>query len=177
MNKAEQENQQESQQVVQPTSSSPFAPVLPEVPFPEQLEALQTTHFNLSSSRGKPTLEQTRRNKMRNELVDSLAIYLSKVLDGTGTEVYRVRDGIALEVPHDEVYGLEQANNLETCNGTVVLTLDLTVQNLEYDAYQENLEWVEESQVKLELAKARQAKKDQAEAKRKKKTGQNTQDK
>lgn len=155
----------------EPSSASPLSPVLPVGTFVEQLEALQVVPFNLSSARGKPTLEQTKRNKMRNELLDSLTAYLDAVLDGTGVAVFRVGEGVALEVPNEHVYAKQVAANLTaTTNGTITLTLDLTVQNLEYDAYQENIDWEEDYQAKLEQAKARQAKKDQAEAKRKKKT-------
>ena len=99
--------------------------------FVEQLEHFPEISFNLTTSRGKPTLEQTKRNIARAELLTSLAAYLSAVLDGTGVNAYRTADGVALEISHDGVYAAEQAAGLgETTNGTVVITLSATMESL-----------------------------------------------
>lgn len=130
--------------------------VLCEGDFVEQIDCLKTVPFNITSSRGKPTLEQTKRNKVRGELLDGLTRYLDAILDGTSAAVYRVNEGVAIEIANDGVYHGEQAGGLDgTTNGTIVLTLDLTMQNLEYDAYQAAIEWEEDVNAKEAAAAIR----------------------
>lgn len=130
--------------------------ILCEGDFVEQVGALVSVPFNLTSSRGKPTLEQTKRNKVRGELLDGLAKYLDAILDGTSASVYRVSEGVAIEIANDGVYQSEQAGGLgDTTNGTIVLTMDLTMQNLEYDAYQAAIEWDEDVKAKEAAAAIR----------------------
>lgn len=130
--------------------------VLCEGDFVEQVDCLKTVPFNLTSSRGKPTLEQTKRNKVRGELLDGLAKYLDAILDGTSASVYRVSEGVAIEIANDGVYQSEQVAGLgDTTNGTIVLTMDVTMQNLEYDAYQAAIEWDEDVKAKEAAAAIR----------------------
>lgn len=135
--------------------------------FVEQLEHFPEISFNLTTSRGKPTLEQTKRNIARAELLTSLAAYLSAVLDGTGVNAYRTADGVALEISHDGVYAAEQAAGLgETTNGTVVITLSATMESLEYDAYQAALDYQTDMEAKAKEAAARAARDAAKEARR-----------
>ena len=69
--------------------------ILCEGDFVEQIDCLKTVPFNITSSRGKPTLEQTKRNKVRGELLDGLTRYLDAILDGTSAAVYRVNEGVS----------------------------------------------------------------------------------
>ena len=141
--------------------------VLQQTDFVDQIEELATIPFNITSSRGKPTLEQTKRNLVRAELLDSLAAYLSSILEGTGATVFRVADGIAIEVSNDLVYAAEQDNGLtDTTNGTMVVTFDATMQSLEYDAYQASLDWEEDVNRKAAAA-AERARREAAKAARK----------
>lgn len=150
--------------------------VLQQTDFVDQIEELATTPFNITSSRGKPTLEQTKRNLVRAELLDSLAAYLSSILDGTGATVFRVADGIAIEVSNDLVYAAEQDNGLaDTTNGTMVVTFDATMQSLEYDAYQASLDWEEDVSRKAAAA-AERARREAAKAARKQAAADKKQD-
>jgi hypothetical protein len=150
--------------------------VLQQADFVDQIEELATIPFNITSSRGKPTLEQTKRNLVRAELLDSLAAYLSSILDGTGATVFRVADGIAIEVSNDLVYAAEQDNGLsETTNGTMVVTFDATMQSLEYDAYQASLDWEEDVSRKAAAA-AERARREAAKAARKQAAADKKQD-
>lgn len=150
--------------------------ILNSTDFVDQIEELATVPFNITSSRGKPTLEQTKRNLVRAELLDSLAAYLSSILEGTGATVFRVADGIAIEVSNDLVYAAEQDNGLtDTTNGTMVVTFDATMQSLEYDAYQASLDWEEDVSRKAAAA-AERARREAAKAARKQAAADKKQD-
>lgn len=110
--------------------------VLSSTDFVEMLQELQTTSFNISKSRNKPILEQTKRNKIRQELLDGLASYLGEVLRDTGTGVYRVPSGVVVEVPNQALYDRGKVEFPEM-TGMISMVLDLSMQNLEYDGFEE----------------------------------------
>lgn len=145
--------------------------ILNSVEFVDQIEELATTPFNLTSSRGKPTLEQTKRNLVRGELLDGLAAYLNAILDGSGATVFRTSNGVSIEVSNEGVYQAEQAAGLtDTTNGTIVISLDATMENLEYDAYQASLDWETDVAAKQAAAEERARRAAAKEARKQAKT-------
>lgn len=112
--------------------------------FVDMLQELQTIPFNITKCRNKPILEPTKRNQTRRELLDGLKTYLEQVLMGTGVGVYRVEDGVALEIPNPALYELTRIEYAKTTNGTIGINLGITMRDLEYEAYDEALAWEEE---------------------------------
>ena len=108
--------------------------------FDEQLNELKTIPFEIKMLRGALSLEQTKRNNMRRDLVEGLGKFFEKIFNETNINVYETREGIVLEVPNDSVYSSEA--NTEY----ISLLLDISVQNLEYDAFEASEIWTEDKQ-------------------------------
>ena len=135
--------------------------------FASQLEELKTVPFECKVLRGSMSLEQTKRNLVRRDLVEGLGKWLEEKL-GENVNVYEVKAGIAIEVEN------QSALNSGAGNGFITLLLDLSIQSLEYDAYEQNELWnedkanaAEKAKIKAEEAAAKEAK---AKAKKQKST-------
>lgn len=135
--------------------------------FASQLEELKTVPFECKVLRGSMSLEQTKRNLVRRDLVEGLGKWLETQL-GENVNVYEVKEGIAIEVEN------ASALNSGAGNGFITLLLDLSIQSLEYDAYEQNELWnedkanaAEKAKIKAEEAAAKEAK---AKAKKQKST-------
>ena len=135
--------------------------------FASQLEELKTVPFECKVLRGSMSLEQTKRNLVRRDLVEGLGKWLEEKL-GENVNVYEVKEGIAIEVEN------QSALNSGAGNGFITLLLDLSIQSLEYDAYEQNELWnedkanaAEKAKIKAEEAAAKEAK---AKAKKQKST-------
>lgn len=135
--------------------------------FASQLEELKTVPFECKVLRGSMSLEQTKRNLVRRDLVEGLGKWLEEKL-GENVNVYEVKEGIAIEVEN------QSALNSGAGNGFITLLLDLSIQSLEYDAYEQNELWNEDkanaakkAKIKAEEAAAKEAK---AKAKKQKST-------
>lgn len=108
--------------------------VLNEKTFDKQLLELKTVPFEIKSLRGYPSLEQTKRNKVRRDLMDGLYNYLFTLLDEAGiANVVNTNDGIAIEVENESVL-----KGYSEGNGYITLMLDISMQNVAYDSI-ENL--------------------------------------
>lgn len=126
--------------------------------FASQLEELKTVPFECKVLRGSMSLEQTKRNLVRRDLVEGLGKWLEEKL-GENVNVYEVKEGIAIEVEN------QSALNSGAGNGFITLLLDLSIQSLEYDAYEQNELWnedkanaAEKAKIKAEEAAAKEAK-------------------
>lgn len=135
--------------------------------FASQLEELKTVPFECKVLRGSMSLEQTKRNLVRRDLVEGLGKWLEEKL-GENVNVYEVKEGIAIEVEN------QSALSSGAGNGFITLLLDLSIQSLEYDAYEQNELWnedkanaAEKAKIKAEEAAAKEAK---AKAKKQKST-------
>ena len=127
--------------------------------FVEQIEELTNASYVINISRDRPVLEQTKRNNTKKELVDGLAAYLTTILDGGSASVFRTSDGVAIEIPNENIYAQEKAMGLaDSTNGTLVFTIDITMRDLEYDAYAGAEEYEELQNQKAEAAAAKAAK-------------------
>ena len=108
--------------------------ILNEKDFDKQLIELREVPFEIKSLRGYPSLEQTKRNKVRRDLMDGLYNYLFKLLDEKGiANVINTNDGIAIEVENKSVL-----EGYKEGNGFITLILDISMQNVAYDSM-ENL--------------------------------------
>ena len=135
--------------------------------FDKQLEELKSVPFECKILRGSMSLEQTKRNLVRRELVEGLGKWLEEKL-GESVNVYEVKEGIAIEVEN------ESALNSGAGDGFITLLLDLSIQSLEYSAYEQAEMWTEDkanaaekAKIKAEEAAAKEAK---AKAKKTKST-------
>ena len=133
--------------------------------FASQLEELKTVPFECKVLRGSMSLEQTKRNLVRRDLVEGLGKWLEEKL-GENVNVYEVKEGIAIEVEN------QSALNSGAGNGFITLLLDLSIQSLEYDAYEQNELWnedkanaAEKAKIKAEEAAAKEAKANDKKAK------------
>lgn len=113
--------------------------VLKQIDFQNQLKELQDVPFNISTSRGYPVLEQTKRNNVRGDLIEGLYHTLSELF--ASNNVYLTNDGIAIEVENNSVldWSNEDKKFGPTSSGAITLTIGLKVNNLAYNAYNEAL--------------------------------------
>ena len=101
--------------------------------FIDQLNELKTVPFEIKMLRGSMNLNQTQRNQMRRELIESFVKFLQEIFEPQGINVYNTPDGIAFEVENKSV--LEN----KVGNGFITFLWNLTVTSLEYDAYEASL--------------------------------------
>ena len=101
--------------------------------FIDQLEELKTVPFEIKMLRGAMNLNQTQRNQMRRELIESFVNFLKEIFEPKGINVYNTPDGIAFEVENQSV--LDE----KVGNGFITFLWNLTVTSLEYDAYEASL--------------------------------------
>lgn len=118
--------------------------ILQSTDFVDQLTELQNVHFNISKSRNKPILEQTKRNNVRYELLNGLYNHLSSICDPSVVSMYRTKEGVALEVYNEGVYSAMEGCDIGSGSGSIVMTIGLKMEALDYDAYEDGLIWEEE---------------------------------
>lgn len=118
--------------------------ILASTDFVDQLTELQNVPFNISKSRNKPILEQTKRNNVRYELLNGLFNHLSSICDPSVVSMYRTKEGVALEVYNEGVYNSMKDSGMENGSGSIVMTIGLKMEALDYDAYEDGLIWEEE---------------------------------
>lgn len=128
----------------QDQNSSNSINILQSTDFVDQLVELQNVPFNISKSRNKPILEQTKRNNIRYELLNGLYNHLSSICDPSIVSMYRTKEGVALEVYNEGVYSAMRDNNMDNGSGSIVMTIGLKMEALDYDAYEDGLIWEEE---------------------------------
>jgi hypothetical protein len=109
--------------------------------FDEQLKELKTIPFEIKMLRGALSLEQTKRNNMRRDLVEGLGNFLKNFFENTEINTYETREGIVLEVPNDSVYASEANSEY------ISILINLSVQNLEFDAFEASEIWAEDKQI------------------------------
>ena len=136
----------------------------------ELIVALKSRDFKITTNnKGVEQLQQTQRNNLKAELVNSLFEDLKSKYDFT----YRVKDGIMLEIANDSI-----ADNLknEIGSGAISITIDIKVNDLETNAESENesyaLELAEKLEKKNKLAQAKAEKIERDKAERKAKKGE-----
>ena len=136
--------------------------------FETQISELKSVPFECKVLRGSMSLEQTKRNLVRRELVEGLGKWLEEKLPNAN--FYEVREGIAIEVENDSVL------NSGAGNGFITLLLDLSIQSLEYDAYEQAEIWAEDKAVAAEKAqlKAQELEEKQRKAQERKTQKQKT---
>lgn len=118
--------------------------ILQTTDFIDQLTELSTVTFNISSSRNKPTLEQTKRNNIRYELLNGLYNHLCSITDPSIVSIYRTKEGVALEVFNEDVYKKQQESGMSNVSGSIVMTLGLKMESLDYDVYEQGMVWEED---------------------------------
>lgn len=88
----------------------------------------------------KGAINQTQRNSLKNELLETLIDDLSK---GLGVEVVRVDKGIALNIDHDN-------------EGALPITIDIVFKNTTYDIHNENKAYLKDKEIKAENKELRE---------------------
>lgn len=106
--------------------------------FEDQINELHNTEFKITTNRGKPVLEQTKRNLVRRQLLDSFFEFIAERLDGVAN-VYRVSEGVAVELDNDSIYKASKPIlvDLGCGSGAITITFDATIHDLSYDAYEQ----------------------------------------
>ena len=97
--------------------------------FYNQLQELPSIPFKTKVLRGSMSLEQTKRNKVRRELLHGLGNFLNQHLYKVAG-VYEVEEGIAIEVAHPD------AEKCGVGEGYITFIVGLSVQSLEYSAFE-----------------------------------------
>ena len=88
----------------------------------------------------KGAINQTQRNGLKNELLESLIDDLSKDL---GLQVVRVDKGLALEIPHEN-------------EGALPITLDVVFKSTTYDIENESQAYIKDKEIKAENKEQRE---------------------
>ena len=114
--------------------------------FDEQLKELQTIPFEIKTSRGFPTLEQTKRNLCRADLVEGLYNFLQANLTNN---IYLTSEGVSIEIENDSVLNWSNSKESgefgEKSSGAITISCDIKVHNLADNAYLEDLKADEEA--------------------------------
>jgi hypothetical protein len=82
----------------------------------------------------KGAINQTQRNGLKNELLNTLIVDLSKEL---GVKVVRVDKGLAFDIDHDN-------------EGALPITLDIVFKNTTYDIINESQAYIKDKEIKAE---------------------------
>ena len=138
--------------------------ILSEKTFAEQLNELKNVEFKVTQNRGKPVLEQTKRNLVRKQLLDSLFEYFCANFEDVN--IYRVADGIAFEIDNESVYEVSKPilADLGSGSGAITITLDATIHDLSYDAYEASEIYADDIATKEAQKQARAEKAQKAKA-------------
>ena len=147
----------------QDQNSSNSVNILQSTDFVDQLTELQNVPFNISKSRNKPILEQTKRNNIRYELLNGLYNHLSSICDPSIVSMYRTKEGVALEVYNEGVYSAMGSCGMENGSGSIVMTIGLKMEALDYDVYEDGLIWEEEDAKRTGLLLKRKQKEQKAQ--------------
>lgn len=82
----------------------------------------------------KGAINQTQRNNLKNELLETIATDLSKEL---GVEVLRVDKGLALDIPNEN-------------EGSLPITFDVVIKNTNFDVIGEHQGYLKDKKLKAE---------------------------
>lgn len=107
----------------------PSTTILQSNNFYNQLQELPSIPFKTKVLRGSMSLEQTKRNKIRRELLHGLGNFLNQHLYKVAG-IYEVEEGIAIEVAHPD------AEKCGVGEGYITFIVGLSVQSLEYSAFE-----------------------------------------
>lgn len=128
--------------------------------FANQLVDIANMDWDVSESRGYPVLQQTKRNAVKQELLEGLQNTFANMLDSENNHIaniYLTDEGVAIEVENESV-----GKKVEDGNGMITMVVDIKFKSLDYDAMVAADSYAEE---KAQKAEAKAAK---AEAKAKK---------
>lgn len=128
--------------------------------FANQLVDVANMDWDVSESRGYPVLQQTKRNAVKQELLEGLQNTFANMLDSENNHIaniYLTDEGVAIEVENGSV-----GKKVEDGNGMITMVVDIKFKSLDYDAMVAADSYAEE---KAQKAEAKAAK---AEAKAKK---------
>ena len=136
--------------------------------FLELLENIKTRPIKISvTTSGVEQVQQTQRNALKAEMLDTLAECLAEILPFTA----RTKEGILIEVPCDAV--ADSITN-GTGSGAITVALDLKIKDLETDLEYESKEYAREvaekarTKAEAEAKKARKIARDTATRKKRK---------
>lgn len=109
-----------------------MAKVLNSKDFADQLVELARMEWDVSESRGLPVLQQTKRNAVKQELLEGLKNTLEQLVAADPiplANIYLTDEGIAIEVENESV-----GKKVEDGNGMITMIMDIKFKSLDYDA-------------------------------------------
>lgn len=109
-----------------------MAKVLNSKDFANQLVDLARMEWDVSESRGLPVLQQTKRNAVKQELLEGLKNTLEQLVAADPiplANIYLTDEGIAIEVENESV-----GKKVEDGNGMITMIMDIKFKSLDYDA-------------------------------------------
>lgn len=137
--------------------------------FLELLENIKTRPIKISvTASGVEQVQQTQRNALKAEMLNTLAECLAEILPLTA----RTKEGILIEVPCDAVADGIADNS--TGSGAITVALDLKIKDLETDLEYESKEYARDvaekarAKAEAEAKKARKIARDTATRKKRK---------
>lgn len=131
-----------------------MAKVLNSKDFANQLIDLARMEWDVSESRGLPVLQQTKRNAVKQELLEGLKNTLEQLVAADPiplANIYITDEGIAIEVENESV-----GKKVEDGNGMITMIMDIKIKSLDYDAMIASDAYLDERAQK-EAAKAAKA--------------------
>lgn len=109
-----------------------MAKVLNSKDFANQLVDIARIDWDVSESRGYPVLQQTKRNAVKQELLEGLKNTLEQLVATDSTplaNIYLTDEGVAIEVENESV-----GKKVEDGNGMITMIMDIKFKSLDYDA-------------------------------------------
>lgn len=109
-----------------------MAKLLNSIDFADQLVELARMEWDVSESRGLPVLQQTKRNAVKQELLEGLKNTLEQLVAADPiplANIYLTDEGIAIEVENESV-----GKKVEDGNGMITMIMDIKFKSLDYDA-------------------------------------------
>lgn len=109
-----------------------MAKILNSKDFANQLVDIARIDWDVSESRGYPVLQQTKRNAVKQELLEGLKNTLEQLVATDSTplaNIYLTDEGVAVEVENESV-----GKKVEDGNGMITMIIDIKFKSLDYDA-------------------------------------------
>ena len=109
-----------------------MAKILNSKDFANQLVDIARIDWDVSESRGYPVLQQTKRNAVKQELLEGLKNTLEQLVVTDSTplaNIYLTDEGVAIEVENESV-----GKKVEDGNGMITMIMDIKFKSLDYDA-------------------------------------------
>ena len=115
----------------------------------QKLNEIKGTEYKVTTSRGSLALQQTQRNKTKEEIIDAIYQDLKEALVEAGYDVYRTEYGPVVEVLNPKVEKQVMRMDKENlCSGFISIQFDAIMKNLDINAELDEQSYLHEKEQK-----------------------------